>query len=114
MHVSTDGRVRSSDIEYKLPGETVHRTTTRPIHKLVMVVPVEEQTAASELGKGEATRPEEPKSLPVEKPKAVEAEERPQARGSHEDDPQQKKGVGKKLTQKIKCKKVNSRKKAGK
>jgi hypothetical protein len=26
--ISIDGRVRSADIEYKLPGETVYRTTT--------------------------------------------------------------------------------------
>ncbi len=42
VHVSTDGRVRAADIEYKLPGEAVFRTTTRPIHKLGMVLPVEE------------------------------------------------------------------------
>jgi hypothetical protein len=28
VHVSTDGRVRAADVEYKLPGETVYRTTT--------------------------------------------------------------------------------------
>jgi hypothetical protein len=28
VHVSTDGRVRAADIEYKLPGESVFRTTT--------------------------------------------------------------------------------------
>ncbi len=31
VHISTDGRVRAADIEYKLPGESVFRTTTRPI-----------------------------------------------------------------------------------
>jgi hypothetical protein len=81
---------------------------THPQATVVMVVPVEEQAAASELEKGEVTRPEEPKPLPAEKPKAVEAEERPQPRDSHEDDPQRKKGMGEKLTQKVKCKKVNS------
>ncbi len=35
--------MRAADVEYKLPGESVFRTTTRPIHKLVLVVPVEEQ-----------------------------------------------------------------------
>jgi hypothetical protein len=45
VHVSTDGKVRAADIEYKLPGEAVFRMTTRPVHKLVMVIPVEEQTA---------------------------------------------------------------------
>ncbi len=43
MHTSTDDKVRAADVEYKLPGESVFRTTTRPIHKLVLVVPVEEQ-----------------------------------------------------------------------
>jgi hypothetical protein len=43
LHTSTDGKVRAADIKYKLPGESVFRTTTRPIHKLVLVVPVEEQ-----------------------------------------------------------------------
>ncbi len=43
VHASTDDKVRASDVEYKLPGESVFRTTTRPIHKLVLVVPVEEQ-----------------------------------------------------------------------
>ncbi len=29
VHVSTDdGRVRAADVEYKLPGEAVYRTTT--------------------------------------------------------------------------------------
>ncbi len=43
VHASADGKVRAADVEYKLPGESVFRTTTRPIHKLVLVVPVEEQ-----------------------------------------------------------------------
>jgi hypothetical protein len=43
VHASSDDKVRAADIEYKLPGESVFRTTTRPIHKLVLVIPVEEQ-----------------------------------------------------------------------
>jgi hypothetical protein len=43
VHASTDDKVRAADVEYKLPGESVFRTTTRPIHKLVLVVPIEEQ-----------------------------------------------------------------------
>ncbi len=35
--------MRAADIEYRLPGESVFRTTTRPIHKLILVVPAEEQ-----------------------------------------------------------------------
>ncbi len=43
VHTSTDDKLRAADVEYKLPGESAFRTTTRPIHKLVLVVPVEEQ-----------------------------------------------------------------------
>jgi hypothetical protein len=50
VHTSTDDKVRAADIEYKLPGESVFRTTTRPIHKLVLVIPVEEQRAAADQG----------------------------------------------------------------
>jgi hypothetical protein len=46
VHVSTDGKVRAADIEYKLPGESVFRMTTRPIHKLVLIIPIEEQASA--------------------------------------------------------------------
>jgi hypothetical protein len=72
VHAGTDGKVRAADIEYKLPGESVFRITTRPIHKLVLVIPVEEQ--ASAVGKAKETeaaparpdcaevRPEEPET----------------------------------------------------
>ncbi len=48
MHTSADGKVRVADIEYKLPRESVFRTTARPIHKLVLVVPAEEQATAGD------------------------------------------------------------------
>ncbi len=55
VHTSADGKVRAADIEYKLPGELVFRTTTRPIYKLVLVVPAEEQAIADEReGRGDA------------------------------------------------------------
>ncbi len=55
VHVSTDGRVRAADIEYKLPGESVFRMTTRPIHKLVLIIPIEEQAStAGQAKKNEA------------------------------------------------------------
>jgi hypothetical protein len=44
VHVGPDGKIRSTDVEYKLPGESKLRVSTRPIHKLVLIVPVEEQT----------------------------------------------------------------------
>jgi hypothetical protein len=44
VHVRVNGKVRLADVEYKIPGETKFRVTMRLIHKLVLVVPVEEQT----------------------------------------------------------------------
>jgi hypothetical protein len=52
VYVSSDNKVRAADVEYKLPGESVFRTTTRPIHKLVLVIPVEEQGPAVDQAKG--------------------------------------------------------------
>jgi hypothetical protein len=83
VHISTEGRVRAADIEYKLPGEASFRTTTRPIHKLVMVLPVEEQATASGQEREGVTRAEEPAPLAVveseppqeEKSRAVEVKE---------------------------------------
>jgi hypothetical protein len=57
VHTSTDGKVRAADIEYKLPGESVFRTTTRPIHKLVLVVPIEEQVPAVDQAGREGAEP---------------------------------------------------------
>ncbi len=37
-----------ANIVYKVPGESKFCTTTRPIHKLVLIVPVEEQTIEEE------------------------------------------------------------------
>jgi hypothetical protein len=48
VHVGSDGKVRAADIEYKVPGESKFRSTSRPIHKLVLVVLVEEQTMEEE------------------------------------------------------------------
>jgi hypothetical protein len=44
VHASSDGKVKSADVEYKIPGENKFRVTERPIHKLMHVVSVEEQT----------------------------------------------------------------------
>jgi hypothetical protein len=44
VHVRVNGKVRLADVEYKIPGETKFRVTMRLMHKLVLVVPVEEQT----------------------------------------------------------------------
>ncbi len=49
VHVRVNRKVRLADVDYKIPGETKFRVTTRLIHKLVLVVPVEEQT----MNKGE-------------------------------------------------------------
>jgi hypothetical protein len=120
-HVSTDGRVRAADIEYKFPGEAVFRTTTRPIHKLVMVLPVEEQAAASGQEREGVTRPEEPAPLATggqeppreEEIKAVEVRKEPPSEDSLEStlQPAKKKQGRPKLA--VKYKKVTSWKKAG-
>ncbi len=59
VHVSSDDKVRAADIEYKLPGESVFRTTTRPIHQLVLVIPVEEQGPAVDQAKGSKASPDQ-------------------------------------------------------
>jgi hypothetical protein len=69
VHTSTDGKVRAADIEYKLPGESVFRTTTRPIHKLVLVVPVEEQAMAGSQEGEEGAEPEQATPLAREVPR---------------------------------------------
>jgi hypothetical protein len=57
VYLSSDDKVRAADIEYKLPGESVFRTTTRPIHKLVLVIPVEEQGPAADQAKRDKAIP---------------------------------------------------------
>jgi hypothetical protein len=44
----TDGKVRSADIEYKVLGENKFRISTRPTDKLVIIIPMEEQTMEDE------------------------------------------------------------------
>jgi hypothetical protein len=72
VHVSSDNRVRAADIEYKLPGESVFRTTTRPIHKLVLVIPVEEQDSAADQTKGGEASPDQVAPLTGEVPTPAE------------------------------------------
>ncbi len=61
MHFGLDGKVRSVDVEYKIPGESKFCVTTRPIHKLVLMVPVEEQTMEeSETPEGSMKEKESP------------------------------------------------------
>jgi hypothetical protein len=74
VHTSADGKVRAADIEYKLPGESVFRTTTRPIHKLVLVVPAEEQAIAGEREEEGDAGAEQPAPLAVEEPGPVQQE----------------------------------------
>jgi hypothetical protein len=52
-----DGKVLSADVKYKIPGESTFRVTTRPIHKLVLIVPVEEQTMEEPADPGEIGAP---------------------------------------------------------
>jgi hypothetical protein len=44
VNEGTDGKVRLADIQYEVPGENKFRISTRPIHKLVLIIPMEEQT----------------------------------------------------------------------
>ncbi len=137
VHTSTDGKVRAADVEYKLPGESVFRTTTRPIHKLVLVVPIKEQVTAADqaeeegAGQGQPVplavaepgpaRPEEVKATEVVPP-AMEPEPAPQEgvkaegeeKGLIEAAPHPTQSGGEVTRPAVKYKKVISRKKAGK
>jgi hypothetical protein len=113
VHVSTDGRVRAADVEYKLSGETVYRMTTRPIHKLVMVLPVEEQAAAGGPGREGGTRPEGPAPSPTEETKAMEVEERLPIENSHRSKTSAKGRGTRKTYLSGQVQKVSSRKKQG-
>ncbi len=66
--------MRAADIEYKLPGESVFRTTTRPIHKLVLVIPVEEQVPAVDQAEGDGASPDQVAPLAGEVPAPAHAE----------------------------------------
>jgi hypothetical protein len=138
VHTSEDGKVRAADIEYKLPGESVFRVITRPIHKLVLVVPAEEQATKNGQTKEKSTKGEQPAPLAAtgleperqEEVRAVEAT--PLAVGEQTPSHQEESGVTKlgedlqgtsphpaKKKQGepkavVKYKKVISRKKAGK
>jgi hypothetical protein len=74
VHVSTDGRVRAADVEYKLPGESVFRMTTRPIHKLVLIIPIEEQAPTAGQAKEDEAGPGQAAPLAGEVPAPVRAE----------------------------------------
>jgi hypothetical protein len=114
VHTSTDGKVRAADIEYRLPGESVFRATTRPIHKLVLIIPVEEQAAAvDKVGEAEAA-PLAPGCVRI-KPVVGSQEEagtrEKEASPGPTPPPPQSKGVSKPVA---KPKKVVARRKAGK
>ncbi len=114
VHTSTDGKVRAADIEYKLPGESVFRMTTRPIHKLVLIIPVEEQASAMDNAEEAEATPSTPRCTEI-RPATAKQEES----GTEEREvpvkpappPPQSKGASKPVTR---PKKVISRRKAGK
>jgi hypothetical protein len=110
VHTSADGKVRAADIEYKLPGESVFRTTTRPIHKLVLVIPVEEQ-ASAKAAEATPSVPEQTETRPAAVGKENSREEEKEAPTEPEPSPIQDKEVRKPTAR---PKKVISRKKAGK
>jgi hypothetical protein len=74
VHTSADGKVRAADVEYKLPGESVFRVTTRPIHKLVIVVPVGEQAAAMDQKEEENAEVEQPPPQAIAAPEPAQRE----------------------------------------
>jgi hypothetical protein len=116
VHTSTDGKVRAADIEYKLPGESVFRMTTRPIHKLVLVIPIEEQISAA--GGAERT-----KAVPLAEKAPEYAEAEPETASQEESEAKEEGGPAEALPSPlldeeaskpaIRFKKVVSRKKAG-
>jgi hypothetical protein len=75
VYTSEDGKVRAADIEYKLPGESVCRVTTRPIHKLVLVVPAEEQVTTNGKAEEEGRGDEQPAPLPAARPRPEQQKE---------------------------------------
>jgi hypothetical protein len=114
VHTSTDGKVRAADVEYKLPGESVFRMTTRPIHKLVLIIPIEEQTSAVGVAEEAKAAPLTPECAEVGPETASQEESRAKKEESLAKpmpSPLQSKGASKPVT---KLKKVISRKKAGK
>jgi hypothetical protein len=87
MHVGLDGRVRDADVEYKVPRESKFRVTTRPIHKLALVVPVEEQTMEDpEVPEDEQGSVEEEAEERSDQGGISEEEETGEERGRHESD----------------------------
>jgi hypothetical protein len=65
----TDGKVRSADIEFKMPGENKFRVSMRSIHNLVLVIPVEERTVEDdwepiEWKEDDVPKPEMMKNVP--------------------------------------------------
>jgi hypothetical protein len=136
VHVSTDGKVRAADIEYKLPGESVFRMTTRPIHKLVLVIPIEEQAPTVDQAKEDEAGPGQAAPLAGGAPAPVRAETagtakvappemKPEAAGQEEVEAEEKRGLTEAkprppqggegaVKPAIKFRKVISRKKAGK
>jgi hypothetical protein len=113
VHAGTDGRVRAADIEYKLPGESVFRMTTRPIHKLVLIIPVEDQASAVDKAEGVEATPTMPNGAEVEPGAADQGgpeTEEEEAPGEPAPAPPRDKGAAKPPAR---PKKVISRKKAG-
>jgi hypothetical protein len=71
VHIGTDGKVRAADIEYKVPRESKFRTTTSLIHKLVLVILVEEQTMEEKEKQGGQERNEEGQEKEDEAPRSL-------------------------------------------
>jgi hypothetical protein len=116
VHVRTDGKVRAADIEYKIPGEARFHMITRPIHKMVLVIPMEEQMTESSEERIETAEPEtrSPDKRSGSGVQETGANITPEARSVTEADPLGAKEVKGKPSQKVRYKKIRPRKKAGK
>ncbi len=114
VHVGTDGKVRARDIEYKIPGETRFRTTTRPIHKMVLVIPLEEQRAENGKVETEAVRPEKrsPDRGSGNEAQEAQTNKAPRASGATTASPLDTEETKGKPNQKVRYKKIQPRKEA--
>ncbi len=92
VHVKMDGKVKAEDIEYEVPEETKFRSTTRPIHKLELIVPIEEKIIEEDEG-GMDQGPEIKDNNEKEHNEAKRKEENEEEPQGAEDEEQQVPGV---------------------
>ena len=65
VHAGIDGIVRKVTLQYRLPSEKSYRYVDHPVHGIAVIVPVEEQTSASNaINEKRALNPKAPKFYP--------------------------------------------------